>query len=129
MFGYATNETPAYLPFPVYYAHRLAEKLYDVRQQGILPYLLPDGKTQVTVHHEDDGSITIDTIVISTQHTLAIDQETLRHDIIREVITPVLGSYMHDAITFYINPTGIFNIGGPTGDCGLTGRKIIIDTY
>ncbi len=129
MFWYATDETPAYMPLPIWYAHRLAEKLYTVRQQWVLPYLLPDGKTQVTVKYNDDGSIAIDTVVLSTQHTPAIDQKTLHTDIIREVIAPVLWEYMHDGITFHINPTGIFTIGGPTGDCGLTGRKIIIDTY
>ena len=129
MYGYATNETPAYIPLPVYYAHKLAERLYHVRQQNILPYLLPDGKTQVTVHYGDDGNVAIDTIVLSTQHTLAVDQETLRKDIVKEVIVPVLGEYFHPGITYHINPTGIFNIWWPTGDCGLTGRKIIIDTY
>ena len=110
MYGYATNETPAYIPLPVYYAHKLAERLYHVRQQNILPYLLPDGKTQVTVHYGDDGNVTIDTIVLSTQHTLAVDQETLRKDIVKEVIVPVLGEYFHPGITYHINPTGIFNI-------------------
>ena len=129
MFWYATNETSSYLPLSIHLAHRLAEKLTLVRQSQILDYLLPDGKTQVTIQYHDDGSATVDTIVLSTQHKAAIDQSTLKSDIISHVIQPVLGKYRHDDIIFHINPTGLFTIGGPTGDCWLTGRKIIIDTY
>ena len=129
MFWYATNETSSYLPLSIHFAHRLAEKLTLVRQSQILDYLLPDGKTQVTIQYHDDGSATVDTIVLSTQHKASIDQSTLKSDIITHVIQPVLGKYRHDDIIFHINPTGLFTIGGPTGDCWLTGRKIIIDTY
>lgn len=129
MFGYATNETSSYLPLSIHLAHRLAEQLTTVRQSGLLDYLLPDGKTQVTIKNNDDGSVVIDTIILSTQHKASVDQATLRADVIEHVIKPVLGNYRHDDITFHINPTGLFTIGWPTGDCGLTGRKIIIDTY
>jgi S-adenosylmethionine synthetase len=129
MFGYATNETSSYLPLSIHLAHRLAEQLTTVRQSHLLDYLLPDGKTQVTIKNNDDGSVSVNTIVLSTQHKASIDQATLKSDIITHIIKPVLGDYRHDDITFHINPTGLFTIGGPTGDCGLTGRKIIIDTY
>lgn len=129
MFWYATNETSSYLPLSIHLAHRLSEQLTKVRQSGLLNYLLPDGKTQVTIKNNDDGTREVTTIVLSTQHKASIDQPTLKSDIITHVIKPVLGSYRQDNITFHINPTGLFTIGGPTGDCGLTGRKIIIDTY
>lgn len=129
MFGYATNETPSYLPVPIYYAHRLAEKLYNVRQDRTLPYLLPDGKTQVTAIYEWNKCIGIDAVVISAQHKEQVDQENLRSDIIEHVIKPVLGDLLTPETKFHINPTGVFHIGWPKGDCWLTGRKIIIDTY
>lgn len=129
MFWYATNETPSYLPVPIYYAHRLAEKLYQVRQEGILSYLLPDGKTQVTAIYEWDKCVGIDTVVISAQHKENVDQGKLRADIIEYVIKPVLEELLTSETKFHINPTGVFHIGWPKGDCGLTGRKIIIDTY
>ena len=111
MFGYATNETSSYLPLSIHLAHRLAEQLTTVRQSGLLDYLLPDGKTQVTIKNNDDGSVAIDTIVLSTQHKASVDQATLRADVIEHVIKPVLGDYRHDDITFHINPTGLFTIG------------------
>lgn len=129
MFWYATNETSSYLPLSIHLAHRLAEQLTTVRQSHLLDYLLPDGKTQVTIRYDDQWQAHVDTIVLSTQHKADIDQTTLRADVIEHVIKPVLGNYRHDDITFHINPTGLFTIGWPTGDCGLTGRKIIIDTY
>ena len=129
MFGYATNETSSYLPLSIHLAHRLAEQLTTVRQSDLLNYLLPDGKTQVTIRYDDQWKAHVDTIVLSTQHKASVDQATLRADVIEHVIKPILGDYRHDDITFHINPTGLFTIGWPTGDCGLTGRKIIIDTY
>lgn len=129
MFWYATNETSSYLPLSIHLAHRLAEQLTTVRQSGLLNYLLPDGKTQVTISYDDQWQAQVDTIVLSTQHKASINQTTLKADVIEYIIKPVLGNYRHDDITFHINPTGLFTIGWPTGDCGLTGRKIIIDTY
>jgi S-adenosylmethionine synthetase len=129
MFGYASNETDVYMPTTIYYAHRLAERLTFVRNENILDYLLPDGKTQVTIKVDDDARISIDTVVLSTQHKPSVSQEQLKQDIITHVIKPVLQDHRHDAITLHINPTWLFTIGGPVGDAGLTGRKIIIDTY
>ncbi len=130
MFGYATNETPEYLPFPIAMAHRLARKLSEVRKTGELSYLRPDGKTQVTVEYDDGKPVRIDTIVVSSQHNPNITHEQIEKDIIEHVIKAVIPKEFLDENTkYYINPTGRFVIGGPQGDAGLTGRKIIVDTY
>ena len=130
MFGYATDETPEYMPLAVSLAHRLARKLTEVREQGTLSYLRPDGKTQVSVKYENEIPIGIDTVVVSTQHDPDVSQEQIREDIIREVITPVIPKeWLTGNIKILVNPTGRFVIGGPVGDSGLTGRKIIVDTY
>ena len=130
MFGYACNETPEKMPLPIALSHRLALRLTKVRKDGTLPYLYPDGKTQVTVAYEDDKPVAVDTVVISAQHAADVDQTTLREEIIEQVILPVIP---HELITentrIFVNPTGRFVIGGPAGDTGLTGRKIIVDTY
>lgn len=131
IFGYATKETPEYLPPAISYAHRLTRKLTEVRKEGLLPYLRPDGKSQVTVEFDDEGKVArIDTIVISTQHSEIVTLEQIKQDVIRFVIREVLPLELLDENTkYYINPTGRFVIGGPQGDAGLTGRKIIVDTY
>ena len=130
MFGYATNETDEYLPAPIYYAQKMAKRLTEVRKSGQFPYLRPDGKTQVTVEYDGDKVKRIDTVVLSTQHTEDVSQETIHKDMIEYVIKPTLDSALVDDDTiFHINPTGKFVIGGPHGDSGLTGRKIIVDTY
>nr|MDD3720530.1 methionine adenosyltransferase [Candidatus Gracilibacteria bacterium] len=129
MYGYATNETDTYMPAPIYFAHRLAKKLEEVRKNGTLPYLLPDGKTQVTVEYDAGKIVRIDTVVISNQHRKNITQSEIKKGIINEVIKPILGNLVDEKTILHINPTGLFEIGGPKGDCGLTGRKIIIDTY
>ena len=128
MFGYATNETKTYMPYSVYYANLLSRRLEFVRQEKIIPYLLPDGKSQVTVILENDQLVGIDTIVISSQHQ-EVDINLLRKDIKKEVIDKVIPSKLRKNAQIFINPTGRFVIGGPLGDSGLTGRKIIVDTY
>lgn len=130
MFGYACDETPNYMPYAIYMAHKLSKRLTYVRKQGIIPYLRPDGKTQVTVEYEDEKPKRIETILISTQHLESVELETLRKDVIEKVINEEIPQNMMDENTkIYINPTGRFVIGGPLGDTGLTGRKIIVDTY
>lgn len=130
IFGYADDETDSYLPASVSYANKLAMKLAEVRKNKTLSYLRPDGKTQVTVEYEDDKLIRIDSIVISSQHTEEVSLETIREDIIREVINKVIDpSLMDENTKIYVNPTGKFVVGGPKGDSGLTGRKIIVDAY
>ena len=130
-FGYACNETAELMPLPIYAAHRLSERLTKVRKEGILPYLRPDGKTQVSVRYENDKPVGIDKIVVSTQHSEDIDPKQLREDIIEQVIAPVFADLdlSYEGAEIFINPTGRFVIGGPMGDAGLTGRKIIVDTY
>jgi len=130
MFGYASDETEEYMPFAISMAHKLAKRLTEVRKTGIMPYLRPDGKTQVTVEYIDGKVARIDTILISTQHTEDADLELLKKDIKEKIINEVIPSkYLDENTKYYINPTGRFVIGGPLGDTGLTGRKIIVDTY
>ena len=131
MFGYACDETPEKMPAPISYAHKLAKRLADVRKDGSLPWLRPDGKSQVSVQYGEDGSVErIDTVVVSTQHDESIDIASLRRDIVEQVVRPTLPAHLLDNDTkFYVNPTGRFVIGGPAADSGLTGRKIIVDTY
>ena len=130
MFGYATNETPEYMPLPISLAHKLARRLSAVRKSGELDYLRPDGKTQVTIEYEDGKPVRVDTIVISSQHSPQVEMSQIHKDIIEKVIAPIVPSELLDANTkYYINPTGRFVVGGPQGDSGLTGRKIIVDTY
>lgn len=130
MFGYATNETPEYMPLPIALAHKLARRLTEVRKSGELSYLRPDGKTQVTVVYEDGKPVAVDTIVISTQHDPDVTLEQIKQDLMEKVIKPVVpAELLTDETKYFINPTGKFVIGGPQGDTGLTGRKIIVDTY
>ncbi len=131
MFGYATNETDEYMPYPIYLAHRLSRQLSKVRKDGTLPYLRPDGKSQVTVEYDESGNPSrIDAVVISSQHSEDVSWDQIKEDIREKVIDPILPAELLDDDTkYYINPTGRFVIGGPNGDSGLTGRKIIVDTY
>ena len=130
MFGYATNETPEFMPLPIALAHRLSRRLTEVRKNGTLPYLRPDGKTQVTIVYEEGKPVAVDTIVISTQHDEEVSLEQIRKDLIEQVIKPIVpADLLQDDTRIFVNPTGKFVIGGPQGDAGLTGRKIIVDTY
>ena len=130
MFGYACDETPELMPMPISLAHKMAKKLTEVRKEGILDYLRPDGKTQVTVEYDDDKPVRVDTVVVSSQHSPDVDIKKLRDDIKHEVILKTVPASLIDENTkFFINPTGRFVVGGPNGDSGLTGRKIIVDTY
>lgn len=130
VFGYACNETETLMPMPIYYAHELAKKLAAVRKDGTLPYLRPDGKTQVTVEYDDGKPVRIDAVVVSAQHDPSVSQKTIARDVTEKVIGTVIPAELMDENTkFYINPTGQFIVGGPHGDSGLTGRKIIVDTY
>jgi S-adenosylmethionine synthetase len=129
MFGFAVTETEELMPLPIQMAHKIAKRLSEVRKNGMLLYLRPDGKSQVTVRYENDKPVAIDKILISTQHRPDVDQNEIRADLIQHVIKPVLGEWYNDEIEIFVNPTGRFVIGGPQGDAGLTGRKIIVDTY
>ncbi|NOZ11943.1 MAG: methionine adenosyltransferase [Gammaproteobacteria bacterium] len=130
MFGYACNETDTLMPFPIHYAHQLVKRQAEIRKQGVLPWLRPDAKSQVTVRYEDGKPVAVDTVVLSTQHNEDIEYGPLQEAVIDEIIKPIIPDHMMTSDTrFLVNPTGRFVIGGPVGDCGLTGRKIIVDTY
>ena len=130
MFGYACDETPELMPLPISLAHKLAKRLTEVRKDGTLDYLRPDGKTQVTVYYEDDRPVSVDTVVVSTQHSPEVSLDKIRDDIIREVVKKIIpSSLLNENTKYFVNPTGRFVVGGPQGDSGLTGRKIIVDTY
>jgi len=129
MFGYATNETPEYMPLPIILAHKLAKRLASARKRGEIWYLRPDGKSQVTVEYHDGIPKRVDAVVISTQHHPDVDLETIRKDMIEKIIKPLCQEWVDEQTKYFINPTGKFVIGGPVGDAGLTGRKIIVDTY
>ncbi len=130
MFGYATNETQVLMPAPIYYAHRLVERQAKVRKNGSLPWLRPDAKSQLTLRYENDKPVGVEAVVLSTQHDPSVSLDDLREAVLEEIIKPVLPSdWLSSHTKFHINPTGNFVIGGPVGDCGLTGRKIIVDTY
>jgi S-adenosylmethionine synthetase len=130
MFGYACDETPQLMPLPIYLAHRLVERQSEVRRDGRLPWLRPDAKSQVTIKYTDGKPDSIETVVLSTQHKPGITHDQIKEAVIEQIIKPVLPKkFVKGAITYHVNPTGSFEIGGPKGDCGLTGRKIIVDTY
>ena len=130
MFGYATNETDVLMPAPIQFSHRLVERQAELRKQGALPWLRPDAKSQVTMRYENGLPVAIDAVVLSTQHAPNISLEVLRSEVLEHIIKPVLpAEWLHEQTLYHINPTGNFVIGGPVGDCGLTGRKIIVDTY
>ncbi|MDO5037645.1 MAG: methionine adenosyltransferase [Tissierellia bacterium] len=129
MFGYACRETKELMPLPISLAHKLSKRLAEVRKNGTLTYLRPDGKSQVTVAYEGDKPVRLENVVISTQHAPEVGLDQIREDIIREVVKPVVGDLLDDQTKIYVNPTGRFVVGGPVGDSGLTGRKIIVDTY
>ena len=130
MFGYACNETPSLMPLPIYYAHRIMQRQAEVRRDGRLPWLRPDAKSQLTVKYVDGKPVAIDTVVVSTQHNPEVSHVQLSEAVIEEIIKPVLPKELiNDATRYLINPTGRFVVGGPHGDCGLTGRKIIVDSY
>jgi S-adenosylmethionine synthetase len=129
MFGYATNETEEMMPMPVILAHKLTKRLAEVRKSKLLPWIRPDGKSQVTVEYEDGKPKKLEAIVIATQHSPEVNNDQIKKEIIEKVVKPVCGKYWHDKIKIHVNPTGRFVIGGPPGDAGLTGRKIIVDTY
>jgi S-adenosylmethionine synthetase len=129
MFGYATNETPEFMPLPITLAHKLAQRLASARKRGEVWYLRPDGKSQVTVEYENGTPKRVDTVVISTQHHPDVDLETVRKDMVEKIIKPICHEWIDEKTKYFVNPTGKFVIGGPVGDAGLTGRKIIVDTY
>ena len=131
MFGYATNETPVLMPAPIYYAHGLVKRQAQLRKNGVLPWLRPDAKSQVTMRYDHSGRVAgVDAVVLSTQHSPNVSLAEIRHEVLEQIIKPVFPQgWLHDQTKYHINPTGIFVIGGPVGDCGLTGRKIIVDTY
>lgn len=130
MFGYATNETDVLMPAPIYYAHRLVERQAFLRKSGQLPWLRPDAKSQVTLRYEGDRPVAVDAVVLSTQHSPSVNQSVIREAVLEEIIKHVLPpEWLHSGTQYHINPTGQFVIGGPVGDCGLTGRKIIVDSY
>jgi S-adenosylmethionine synthetase len=130
MFGYATNETDGLMPAPIYYAHRLVERQAHLRKQGVLPWLRPDAKSQITLRYHNGTPIAVDAVVLSTQHDPGMSQSAIREAVMEDIIKPVLPAiWLHAGTRYHINPAGQFVIGGPVGDCGLTGRKIIVDTY
>ena len=129
MFGFATNETPELMPLPIILAHKIAARLAQCRKTSTIPWLRPDGKSQVSVRYEDDKPVRVETIVVSTQHGPDVSNEQIKSEIISKVIKPVCGEWWSNSITIHVNPTGRFEVGGPHGDAGLTGRKIIVDTY
>ncbi|WP_422449674.1 methionine adenosyltransferase [Endozoicomonas sp. ALB091] len=131
MFGYATNETPVLMPAPVYYAHELVKRQAQLRKNGVLPWLRPDAKSQVTMRYDQNGKVqSVDAVVLSTQHSPDVSLDEIRREVLEQIIKPVFPEgWLHEDTKYHINPTGIFVIGGPVGDCGLTGRKIIVDTY
>ncbi|MBI4044111.1 MAG: methionine adenosyltransferase [Candidatus Diapherotrites archaeon] len=129
MFGYATNETPEFMPLPITMAHKLTFRLAEARKKNEIPWLRPDGKSQVTVEYEDGKPVRIDAVVVSTQHSPDVSHETIRKEVIEKIIRPVCGKWLDEKTRYFVNPTGRFVIGGPVGDSGLTGRKIIVDSY